>query len=89
MVSRVCAGTMMWGTLNKEAPAEGPRPLRQEGMAHEQLDTLLELGVNFIDTAELPLGLSGSESGGRRGIPCPSKGARSRSSGSAAGWRRS
>eukprot|EP00438_Fugacium_kawagutii_P010146 Skav210166 [mRNA] locus=scaffold483:33391:33966:- [translate_table: standard] len=24
-------------------------------MAHEQLDTLLELGVNFIDTAELYL----------------------------------
>ena len=45
MVSRVCAGTMMWGTLNKE-----------EAMAHEQLDALLALGVNFIDTAELPLG---------------------------------
>ncbi|CAJ1406704.1 unnamed protein product [Effrenium voratum] len=42
MVSRVCAGTMMWGTFNKD-----------EKMAHNQLDTLLRLGVNFIDTAEM------------------------------------
>eukprot|EP00913_Durusdinium_trenchii_P021073 g19804.t1 len=42
MVSRACGGTMMWGTLNKE-----------ERMAHEQLDALVEQGVNFIDTAEL------------------------------------
>mmetsp|Transcript_67797 Transcript_67797/g.148814 ORF Transcript_67797/g.148814 Transcript_67797/m.148814 type:complete len:404 (+) Transcript_67797:42-1253(+) len=42
MVSRVCGGTMMWGTLNKE-----------EKMAFEQLDALLDLGVNFIDTAEM------------------------------------
>jgi len=33
---------MMWGTFNKE-----------ESMAHEQLDALVDLGVNFIDTAEL------------------------------------
>ncbi|CAJ1350289.1 unnamed protein product [Effrenium voratum] len=33
---------MMWGTFNKD-----------EKMAHNQLDTLLRLGVNFIDTAEM------------------------------------
>ena len=29
---------------------------RQEKMAFEQLDALLDLGVNFIDTAEMMLG---------------------------------
>jgi hypothetical protein len=29
---------------------------RWEKMAHEQLDALLDLGVNFIDTAEMMLG---------------------------------
>lgn len=42
MVSEVCGGTMMWGTFNQE-----------EKMAHEQLDAMVRLGVNFIDTAEL------------------------------------
>ncbi|CAE7398847.1 tas [Symbiodinium natans] len=42
MVSEVCGGTMMWGSLNKE-----------EKMAHDQLDALVRLGVNFLDSAEL------------------------------------
>jgi aryl-alcohol dehydrogenase-like predicted oxidoreductase len=40
-VSRVCLGTMTWGEQNTEA----------EG--HAQLDRALELGINFIDTAEI------------------------------------
>eukprot|EP00511_Aplanochytrium_stocchinoi_P006097 CAMPEP_0204829316 /NCGR_PEP_ID=MMETSP1346-20131115/7424_1 /ASSEMBLY_ACC=CAM_ASM_000771 /TAXON_ID=215587 /ORGANISM="Aplanochytrium stocchinoi, Strain GSBS06" /LENGTH=387 /DNA_ID=CAMNT_0051959003 /DNA_START=128 /DNA_END=1288 /DNA_ORIENTATION=- len=42
MVTRVCAGTMTWGSMNGE-----------EKEAHNQLDALIELGVNFFDTAEL------------------------------------
>jgi len=42
MVTRCCLGTMNWGSFNGE-----------EKEAHEQLDLALELGVNFIDTAEL------------------------------------
>lgn len=46
MVTEVCAGTMMWGSFNPE-----------EQQAHEQLDALVKLGVNFVDTAELyPVG---------------------------------
>ena len=42
-VTQVCAGTMTWGSFNAD-----------ESQAHEQLDKLvIELGVNFIDTAEL------------------------------------
>jgi aryl-alcohol dehydrogenase-like predicted oxidoreductase len=40
-VSMVCLGTMTWGEQNTEA----------EG--HAQLDRALELGINFIDTAEI------------------------------------
>jgi aryl-alcohol dehydrogenase-like predicted oxidoreductase len=40
-VSTVCLGTMTWGQQNTEA----------EG--HAQLDRALELGVNFIDVAEI------------------------------------
>ncbi len=40
-VSRVCLGTMTWGSQNSEA----------EG--HTQLDYALERGINFIDTAEM------------------------------------
>lgn len=42
MVTEVCAGTMTWGSFNSE---------RSE--AFEQLDKLWEMGVNFIDTAEM------------------------------------
>lgn len=42
MVSQVCGGTMVWGSFNDK-----------EEMAHDQLDALITLGVNFIDTAEL------------------------------------
>lgn len=42
LVSQVCAGTMTWGSFND-----------QESQAFEQLDKLMEMGVNFIDTAEL------------------------------------
>jgi hypothetical protein len=41
-VTEVCGGTMTWGSFNGK-----------EEMAWEQLDKLYELGVNFIDTAEL------------------------------------
>eukprot|EP00741_Cyanophora_paradoxa_P008688 tig00001368_g8411.t1 len=41
MVSVVCLGTMTWGEQNTEEEA------------HAQLDLALEMGVNFIDTAEL------------------------------------
>ncbi|OHV72255.1 aldo/keto reductase [Ensifer sp. LCM 4579] len=40
-VSEICLGTMTWGSQN--TPTE----------AHAQLDYAFELGVNFIDTAEL------------------------------------
>lgn len=40
-VSRVCLGTMTWGTQNSEADA------------HAQLDHALACGINFIDTAEM------------------------------------
>jgi aryl-alcohol dehydrogenase-like predicted oxidoreductase len=40
-VSLICLGTMTWGEQNTEADA------------HQQLDKALELGVNFIDTAEV------------------------------------
>ena len=42
MVTEVCAGTMTWGSF-----------VQQEEEAHAQLDAMVELGVNFIDTAEL------------------------------------
>lgn len=42
MVTEVCAGTMTWGSF-----------VQEEQEAHAQLDALMELGVNFIDTAEL------------------------------------
>lgn len=42
MVTEVCGGTMTWGSFNGE-----------EEEAYAQLDKLVELGVNFIDTAEL------------------------------------
>lgn len=40
-VSTICLGTMTWGQQNTEAEA------------HAQLDRALELGINFIDTAEI------------------------------------
>ena len=40
-VSEICLGTMTWGQQNNEADA------------HSQLDLALEMGVNFIDTAEM------------------------------------
>jgi len=40
-VSVICLGTMTWGEQNTEAEA------------HEQLDTALAAGVNFIDVAEM------------------------------------
>lgn len=40
-VSKICLGTMTWGQQNSES----------EG--HDQLDLALEMGVNFIDTAEM------------------------------------
>jgi aryl-alcohol dehydrogenase-like predicted oxidoreductase len=40
-VSRICLGTMVWGSQNTESEA------------FEQLDCALDLGVNFIDTAEM------------------------------------
>lgn len=40
-VSRVCLGTMTWGTQNTESDA------------HAQLDHALSRGINFIDTAEM------------------------------------
>jgi len=42
MVTEVCAGTMTWGSFNDK-----------EEQAWAQLDKLVEMGVNFIDTAEL------------------------------------
>jgi aryl-alcohol dehydrogenase-like predicted oxidoreductase len=40
-VSAICLGTMTWGEQNSEAEA------------HAQLDRALDLGINFIDTAEI------------------------------------
>lgn len=40
-VSRICLGSMTWGEQNSESEA------------YAQLDMALELGVNFIDTAEM------------------------------------
>lgn len=40
-VSKICLGSMTWGNQNTEA------------QGHTQLDYALDLGVNFIDTAEL------------------------------------
>jgi len=40
-VSRLCLGSMSWGTKNTQA----------EG--HAQIDRSLEAGVTFIDTAEM------------------------------------
>ena len=40
-VSRICIGTMTWGTQNSEAEA------------HAQLDHAIAQGINFIDTAEM------------------------------------
>ncbi len=40
-VSRYCLGSMTWG---------GPTPLEE---AHQQIDTALDFGINFIDTAEI------------------------------------
>lgn len=40
-VSRICLGTMIWGDQNSQAEA------------FEQLDCAVDLGVNFIDTAEM------------------------------------
>jgi len=42
MVSKVCAGTMTWGSF-----------VDKEEDAYAQLDALVEAGVNFFDTAEL------------------------------------
>jgi aryl-alcohol dehydrogenase-like predicted oxidoreductase len=42
MVTEVCAGTMTWGSFNDK-----------EEQAYDQLDKLIEMGVNFIDCAEL------------------------------------
>lgn len=41
MVSECCLGTMTWGSQNSEAEA------------HEQLSYAFDLGVNFMDTAEI------------------------------------
>lgn len=40
-VSRICLGTMIWGAQNTEAEA------------FEQLNCALDLGINFLDTAEM------------------------------------
>lgn len=46
MVTEVCGGTMTWGSFNDK-----------EEMAHDQLDKMWAMGVNFLDTAELyPVG---------------------------------
>lgn len=53
-VSRICLGSMTWGTQNTEA----------EG--HQQMDFALDAGVNFIDTAEMyPATPVGRETQGR------------------------
>src|SRR3990170_3834630 len=40
-VSLICLGTMTWGEQNSETEA------------HAQLDRAVELGINFIDAAEM------------------------------------
>lgn len=52
-VSRICLGTMTWGTQNTEA----------EG--HQQMDYAVERGVNFWDTAEMYPIMGGPERAGR------------------------
>lgn len=53
-VSKICLGTMTWGTQNSEAEA------------HEQMDYALSRGVNFFDTAEIyPVTPIGAETQGR------------------------
>lgn len=53
-VSRICLGSMTWGSQNSEAEA------------HRQLDYAIEQGVNFIDTAEAyPTTPSSAENLGR------------------------
>ncbi len=53
-VSRICLGSMTWGTQNTEA----------EG--HEQMDYAFEHGINFFDTAEMyPVNPVGPETQGR------------------------
>ncbi|MBU1211629.1 MAG: aldo/keto reductase [Alphaproteobacteria bacterium] len=52
-VSRICLGTMTWGTQNSES----------EG--HQQMDYALERGVTFWDTAEMYPMFSDAESAGR------------------------
>jgi len=42
MVTEVCAGTMTWGSF-----------VEKEEAAHAELDKYIEMGVNFIDTAEI------------------------------------
>lgn len=41
LVSEVCLGTMTWANQNSEEEA------------HEQIERFVELGGNFVDTAEL------------------------------------
>jgi len=41
IVSRLCLGTMPFG------------PIRNEAEAHEMLDKAMEMGINFIDTANM------------------------------------
>lgn len=56
-VSAICLGTMTWGEQNSEAEA------------HAQLDRALELGINFIDTAEIyPVPPRGETFGRTEGI---------------------
>lgn len=53
-VSALCLGSMTWGTQNTEA----------EG--HGQIDTALDHGINFIDTAEMyPVNPTAAETVGR------------------------
>jgi len=42
MVTEVCAGTMTWGSF-----------VEKEESAHAELDKFVEMGVNFLDTAEV------------------------------------
>ncbi len=54
MVSELCLGSMTWGNRNSEAEA------------HAQIDTALDHGVNFIDTAEMyPVNPVAAETAGR------------------------
>ena len=53
-VSELCLGSMTWGTQNTT----------QEG--HDQIDRVLEAGINFIDTAEMyPVNPLSAETQGR------------------------